>query len=158
MAAPVATVRQEPSGIPLEDGHPSRITFARFPAVIFWEKEISPPGVDGGSPKDMTTFFNRRFKTKRPRKLLELTDGSVTVLYDPGVFSTIIDMINVEDTITIEHADGSTRAFYGYMSKFEPGSMKEGDPPDAKVSFVSTAYDHVNRVEAGETVTSVVGT
>lgn len=158
MAAPTSTARQTPTGRRLDDGHVSLITFARFPAVKFWETEIEPPGIDGGDPKDITSFHETEFRIKRPRKLKEYTDGSIKAFYDPSVIDTIEEMINEEDTITIRYADGTTRYFFGYMKDFKEDALKEGEPPSAKITFVSTAYDHTNAVEAQQVLTSVAGT
>ena len=158
MAAPSATARQTPTGIQLDDGHPSFLTLSRQPAIKIWEKAIQPPGVDNGSPKDLTSFFNVRIRRKSPRKLIEYTDGSYTGFYDPAVKSVIDGEVGIEQTITIEYADGSTEAAYGYIQKAEYSEMKEGEAPDVKLTLVFTGWDPANDAEALNVITSVPGT
>lgn len=159
MAAPTATARGTPAGIQLCDGMFSVITFARLPTVSFWEKGVTPPGLEGGDAIDATSHHNVRYRTKCPRSLIDLTDVTTKVFYDPNVYNQIItDLINVPDTVTVEFHDGSTLAFYGYLKSFVPDEMTEGTKPEATITIVCTNFDHANDVEAGPVLTSVAGT
>ena len=51
----------------IDDGHSTTISFADFPTVKFWEKEVTPPGVDGGGPNDTTTMRNVILRTMAPK-------------------------------------------------------------------------------------------
>lgn len=42
----------------LDDGHSTRVSFADYPSVAFYEKTVTPPGVDGGGENDTTTMLN----------------------------------------------------------------------------------------------------
>lgn len=158
MTAPVATTRQSPSGVKLDDGFSTKVTFGRKPNVALWEKTVKPAGIDGGDKVDTTTMHNTRWRTSSPRKLLTLTDGSFKCAYDPAVLSDLVEMVNQPDTITITFPDGSTDAFFGYMKSFEPDEVQEGQQPEATVNFVPTNYDHDSFEEAGPTVVEVAGT
>lgn len=158
MAAPTPTVRQTPAGIKLDDGHATLVTFAADPDVSFWEKQVKPPGVDGGDPVNTSTMHNVTYSTTAPRTLKTLTAGATTVAYDPAVLTQIVALINVRTTITLTFPDGSTWAFYGFLKSFEPNELQEGNQPEATVNYVPTNYDPTNHVEAGPAVASVAGT
>lgn len=158
MPAPAATDRQTPSGIYLENGHSTKITFARDPDISFWEKTVTPPGIDGGDAVETTNMHTVRWRSKKPRTLKTLTDMTTTVQYDPALYNQIVDLINVEDTITVEFPDGSTLAFYGFLQKFEPGELSEGAPPEATITIVPTNTDLNASTEQAPVLTSVAGT
>lgn len=158
MAAPTPTVRGTPAGLRLKNGHSTKITFNRFPTVQFWEETVQPPGVDGGDAIETTTMHNTAWRTNAPRNLKTLTPGNVKASYDPTVFNTIVNsMINIEDTITVTFPDGSTLAFFGYLQKFEPAELKQGEQPEATISFVPTNMDATG-AEQAPVLTSVAGT
>jgi hypothetical protein len=58
MAAPVATARVDPTGIKLDDGYRTLVTFATDPNIEFWEKSVTPPGLDGGDALETKTIHN----------------------------------------------------------------------------------------------------
>lgn len=159
MAAPSTTTRQTPGGIALERGFPCTIAFERDPDVSFWEKNITPPALDGGDAIETQTMHNLVYRTKAPRGLITVDDISLTVAYDPDVYNQIKNnLINRNGSITLEWADGTTCSFWGYLQKFEPGEMNEEDQPEADITIVVTNWDHNNNVEAGPVWTSVAGT
>ena len=158
MAAPTPTVRVTPTGIKLKDGFRTLITFAADTDVEFYEKGVKPPGIDGGDAIPQTTMHNTAWRTMAPRQLKTLTESSVTCAYDPLVYTSILNLINVETTVTVTFADGSTLAFYGFLQKFEPGELKEGEQPEATVTITPTNFDPTNKVEAAPVLTNVVGT
>lgn len=158
MAAPVATVRSSPSGIKLKDGFSTKITFATDDNIEFWEKSVKPPGIDGGDSIPQTTMHNTAWRTMAPRQLKTLTESSTTVAYDPVLYTSILALINVETTITVTFPDGSTLAFYGFLQKFEPSELKEGEQPEASVTITPTNFDPTNHVEAAPVLASVAGT
>ncbi len=158
MSAPTPSTRGTPSGIRLDDGFSSKISFASNLTVEFWEKTIKPPGLDGGDAVQTTTMHNVTYRTMGPRQLKTLTDCTTVVAYDPNVYVTILALINVRTTITVKFPDGSTLAFYGFLQKFEPSELKEGEQPEATITIVPTNYDPVGHVEAAAVLASVAGT
>jgi hypothetical protein len=158
MAAPTPGTRTDPVGIKIDDGFSTLISFAADPDVSFWEKTVTPPGIDGGDAIETETMHNDVWRTRVSRSLKTLTDAETTVAYDPAVFTQIVALCNVETTITIHFSDGSTYCFYGYLRTFEPGEISEGEQPEATVTITPTNYDPVNHVEAGPVLTSVAGT
>jgi hypothetical protein len=158
MAAPAATIRQAPTGKPLLEGFPTKIAFARLPNVSFWEKQVKPPGMDGGDAIDITTMFNTQYRTKAARTLVDNDDITVRAAYDPLLYTQILSLINQEGAITITHPDGTTDSWWGYMRSFMPAENREGTQPEAEIRIVITNWDIANAVEAGVAHANVAGT
>jgi len=159
MAAPSPTARVTPTGIRLEDGYQTLITFENDSNVNLWELEITPPGLDGGDPIDTTTMHNTTYRTKAARSLIDVTDGSFTCAYDPEAMTGCLALVNVEQTITVTFLDGSTWAFWGFMQTFDPQGLSEGEMPEASVGFVITNFDPTvgQRDEQGPVIAEVSG-
>lgn len=158
MAAPTPTVRSTPTGVILPDGFKALITLALNPSIDFWEKSITPAGMDGGDAIQQTTMHNTVFRTSAPRQLITLTEVNVKAAYDPLVRSDIQALINKPTTITERYFDGSTQAYYGFLKMVKFGELVEGTQPECDVTIVPTNYDPVNHVEAGPVYTNVAGT
>jgi hypothetical protein len=158
MAAPVTTVRSLPAGIKMDDGFSTVIAFARDPDIEFWEKQVQPPGVDGGDAIETTTMHNILWRTMAPRQLRTLTEFTITAAYDPVLYNSILNILNISDSITIHFPDGSTLDFFGYLKFFEPGEHVEGEQPEATITIVPTNFDFANDVEADPVLTEVAGT
>jgi len=161
MTAPSDTVRSAPSGIPLQDGYPTKIAFKTDPDICFWEKTVTPPAVDGGDPIDLTTMHNSAWVTRGPQSLLDLGEFQVTALYDPNLYdlaAITAQLVNVNTEITIHFPDGSTLAFWGYLRSIEPGSHERGTAPEVTLTIVPTNYDDANDEESGPVLTEVAGT
>ncbi len=158
MTAPSPSVRQTPSGRHLGDGYKTLITFAVAPAAAYWEKSVTPPGLDGGDPIDTTTQQNVRFRTKHPRRLIDLTPTKMSALYDPVLYSTFLAIINVKTTITITFPDHSTLAAYGYLKSFVPSGLEDGAVPMAEADVVFTNEDPTLCTEEAPTYTAGGGT
>ena len=138
-----------PGGVPLEDGYQTIIEFAGSDTIKLFEKTVQPPGLEGGEKVDTTTMHNQDVRTYAPRWLKEVTDGQMTVAYDPAVLSEVLALINVVKEITLTHPDGSTWTFFGYLRSFVPGSNAEGAQPEATCTIVST---NVDPADSSETV------
>lgn len=158
MTVPTQTARQTPSGIKLTDGFSSTISFALVPTISIWEIQVKAPGIDGGEPIVTSTMHNTAWHTMAPRRLKKLTPISTTCAYDPVVYTDILSLINIPGSITVWFPDDSAVSFYGYLQKFEPGELKEGEFPTAQVIIVPTNYDPVNKVEAAPLVAATAGT
>lgn len=157
MGAPSATTRQSPAGIKLDDGFSSKITFACDPDISFWEKSVTPPGIEGGDPVDTTTMHNSTWRTMAPRALRTMEAASASAAYDPAVYDQIVAIVNVETVITITFPDGSTLAFWGYLKTFTPGELVEGTQPECTLSIQPTNQD-VQGVEQAPVLVEVPGT
>ncbi len=144
----MATARQTPAGTALDDGFSTKIAFAADPDVSFWEKTVTPPGVEGGDAIEQTTMFNTAWRTFAARALKTLTDSSVTAAYDPKVYDQIIALINVEGLITVHFPDASTIDFYGFLKDFTPGENSEGEQPEADITIIATNINPSTGAEA----------
>jgi hypothetical protein len=143
MAAPAPTVRQTPSGVKLRNGYRTLITFSIYPEMEFWEKDVTPTGFDGGDKIDQTTMWNTRMRTYSPRALVEQTDCTLTVAYDPLMYNRAQFLINIPMTITTTFSDGSTYAAYGWMKSFEPTEhVTDGEQPEAEMVICFSSEDH----------------
>lgn len=157
MAAPEITARLEPDGIMLEDGFSTTIAFARNPAVALWEKEVTPPGIEGGDAIDTTTMHNAKWRTKAPRQLMELTEVSFTAAFDPKMYTELQELINQNGSITVHEPDGSTVSFFGYLKSATRNAMSEGTHPELSCTIVPTNRDE-DGVEQDPVVVEVSGT
>lgn len=120
----------------LDDGHQTLISFASDPTVLFYEKEVTPPGVDGGGEIDTTVMANTTWRTKSPKSLISLSESSTTVAYDPACYPEIIALVNVNNLITITFPDGDTLAFWGWLNSFTPGANVDGEQPTAEIEII----------------------
>ena len=157
MAAPTPTARGTPTGIRLQDGYRSTITFALDATINLWEVEVTPPGFDGGKAVDTTTMLNNTYETMAPQGLITMTGGKMTCAYDPGVITNIQAAVNRRDTITVTFKDGTTWAFFGYLNAFKPAAMVRGKMPTAEVDFTPTNTDS-SGAEQSPFLTNVAGT
>ncbi len=119
--------------IRIDDGFSTTITLTTPATVKFWEKTVTPPAIDGGGANDTTTMRNTAWRTKAPKKLKTLTQSQTTVAYDPEVYDNILAALNLNQLITIDFPDGSQLAFWGWIDKFTPGEIVEGEQPTATV-------------------------
>jgi len=112
----------------LNDGYQTLISFSvgASAGVQFWEKNVTPPGMDAGGANDTTTMRNTLYRTKAPKQLITMTDMTLTVAYDTELYDSILDMIKVNQLITITWPDDSTLAFWGWLDKFTPVQVAEG--------------------------------
>jgi len=126
----------------LKDGYGTTISFATSDlSLILDPQSITPPGADGGDAIDTTTHSNDAWRTKHPRSLKELAEGTFTAAYDVSDLSTIYGAINVNQLITVTFPDNSVLKFYGYLKSFTPGELTEGDMPTAECAIVVTCED-----------------
>lgn len=118
----------------IDDGHPTRLTFSTNQSditLMLWEKECTPPGISGGGANDTTTMRNEVWRTRAPKKLKTLTDGSLVAAYDPLVFNEILEVINVNQEMMVTFPDDSTLTFWGWIDSFIPSNIVEGEQPTA---------------------------
>lgn len=126
----------------LNDGHSTIISFSEAPNVLFREKEVTPPGAEGGGENDTTTMRNTTWRTKQPKKLKSLTPMSSTVSYDPAVYDTIDAITQVNQEVTVTFPDGSQLTFWGWLDSFTPGAAVEGEQPTADINVIPGNQDN----------------
>ena len=106
-------------------------TLINIGGTNFWEKSVSPPGIEAGGATDTTTMHNSVWRTMAPKKLKTMTDCSFTAAYDPAVYTTIVSQIGVNQAIEITFPDGETLTFWGWLDSFVPGENVDGEQPTA---------------------------
>jgi len=120
----------------LDDGYQTLISFAADPTVLFYEKTVTPPGIDGGGEVDTTTMLNAAWRTRNSKALITLSNAGITVAYDPAVLPEIVNLVNVNNLITITFPDGDTWAFWGWLNTFTPNEHVEGEQPTAEIEII----------------------
>ncbi len=158
MTAPSPTARGTPSGIRIPDGFSTKVTFASQTTLSVWERDVKPPGGDGGELIDITTMHNTKYKTKYPRTIVDISDGTMVCGIDPSALSTLDALVNRPDTVTVTYPDGSTAAYYAALIKYDPSEFKIGEFPLFTLTFGIMDYDYTAHSEVGPAYASVSGT
>jgi hypothetical protein len=117
----------------MTDGFSTKISFASDPTVLFYEVGVTPPSIMGGGTNDTTNMHNTSWRTIAPKKLKSLGQAAATVHYDPAVYGDIVNLINVNNLITITFPDSTTLKFFGWLESFTPNESVEGATPTAAV-------------------------
>jgi len=131
----------------LTDGFSTTIAFSAGTSGVtlkLWEKDVTPPGVDGGGANDTTTMRNTTWKTRMPKGLKTLTEASFKAQYDPEVLDEILAMINVNQEIVITYPDLSTLTFWGWLDSWKPGALNEGEAPLADGVIIPSNMDGIS--------------
>lgn len=130
----------------LNDGHPTTVTFTDSGAsgltLLLYEKEVTPPSLDGGGPNDTTTMRNDTYRTKQPKTLITLGQMSFTAAYDPACYQNLVDILNVNQEIVVGFSDGSSLTFWGWLDKFAPARIAEGSQPTADCTVECSNQDN----------------
>lgn len=135
----------------LTDGFKTIIAFTALPGILFKEKEVQPPDADGGGEVDTTTMRNTKYRTRQPKHLITMGDITLHVQYDSSVYSLaqlINGLLNVNNTIVITFPDTHTLTVWGWVDKFTPASLKEGDFPMAEVKIHCSNQDNAGVEQA----------
>lgn len=128
----------------LTDGHPTKMTFYALGTgvtLLIKEKEVTPPGIEGGGENDTTTMRNMMWRTRQPKKLMTLTNGSMTVQYDPAAYDQLRSIINVNGVIRVDFSDNSALEFWGWLNNFTPNNIVEGAMPTASCTVIPSNQD-----------------
>ena len=139
----------------LDDGYQTTIGFTSSLTKLY-EKEVQPPGIDGGGAIDTTTMNNTTYRTMSPKSLLTLSEHTFEAAYDPAAYPELIAMINVNQLITITFPDGSTLAFYGWLDKAIPNAHVEGEQPTVTCTIVPSNVHSGTGVETAPAYTAPV--
>lgn len=127
-----------PFGVRLDDGFSTVITFANATTISFWEKEITPPGMDAGGPVDTTTMRNVLYRTMNAKHLITMTPMTFVAAYNSGVLDDVVNQLGKNQQITVTFPDGRPWTFWGFLDKFQPNALKEGEQPTAQVTIQPT--------------------
>ena len=147
MAAPIPRLNGLPAGFKMPDGYRTLVTCFLNRNLSFWETEVTPLGYDAGDAIDTTTMRNNRWRTMDARSLVTTTDVSLTAGWDTKLYPDLINVLGFETTWTILFRDLSNITFYGFLKKFDPQSLKEGDFPLVQMTITPTNTDPVTGAE-----------
>ncbi len=130
----------------LNDGFPTTLTFSAGVSgvtltSIMKEKEVTPPGISAEGEVDTTTMRNTTYRTRVPKQLKTGTPASAVVAYDPALYDEILDLIGVNQAITITFPDTSTIVVWGWLDAFTPTGNVEGTQPTADLTIISSNVD-----------------
>lgn len=156
-AAPVATVRGTPGGIKLKDGYSTKITVASNATIEFWEKMVTPVGYDAGNKIPQSTMHNTRYRTYAMPSLIDVTESTIKVAYDPLWHTSVLNVLGKLETITETFPDGSTLAYFGSIKSFVPDAHEEGKQPEATIVIVALNVDS-SGAEQAPVLVNVAGT
>jgi hypothetical protein len=140
----------------MDDGYQTLISFSTAPTVGFWEKSITPPGMDGGDAIETTTMHNDDLRTFAPRALVTLTEFTMMAAYNPAVYDNVMALLNVNTTITVFFPNLDTLAFFGFLRTFEPAELVEGTQPEATITVTPSNLDPVSGAEEFPVYTAYV--
>lgn len=138
----------------LVDGYKTTINLTADLVVL--EIEVTPPAIDGGEPipQDhmqsgfLSIFFPRKRRRLAPFTLMvawnSFAYNQITQSVTPNAVAGMIASVNKNQSMTITFSDGATLSFWGFVSKFEPGTMKDGERPTATLTIVPSLLDCYN--------------
>ena len=128
------------------DGYQTKINFTSSSLSSSEEglqleiKELSPPGVSGGGPIDITTMSNLTWRTSYPKSLKTLLPLNMVIAYDTELYDGMIAMCNDNQLIQITFPDDSELEFWGFVDEFVPNAQVEGEQPTASVTIQPTLF------------------
>lgn len=151
---PTVTARQTPVGKRLEKGRVIKVAFSLDPDISIWEVSAQLPGADAGDTIDTTTQWNETVRQKAFRELAEITDGSLTVGYDPQALPQILAILGKPGAFTYYLPNGASMTYWGGARTFEPNEHTEGDFPTAQMTLAVTNTDPDTGAEEGPLYTA----
>lgn len=112
------------------DGGGIRVVFVNQ-GISVYEKNVTPGGVEGGDPIDITTNDNTSQRSFAPPRLTSPTPTNLEVTYDETDLAALEAAVDQSDTIRIEWPDDTTRAKVGWLRSVTPNQATEGEQPTA---------------------------
>ena len=121
----------------LTDGFKALVSFQSFPGsvAVMKEREVQPPDLDAGGEIETSTMRNSRYRTKAPKSLVTAGDVTLQIQYDPAIYDGIVAMLGRNQLIAVTFPDGTSVIVWGWLDKFTPASLKEGDFPMAEIKI-----------------------
>jgi hypothetical protein len=105
------------------EGKGTTLTAGTSTGFTILKTAVTPPEISVGEI-DVTTLANTAWKTKKPALLKEAGVLKFKGIYDPAL--TVPYGVNEAWTLTIPEG-GGVQVFYGFLSKFAPGEIAEGN-------------------------------
>jgi hypothetical protein len=134
----------------IDEGFSITVDINGLTTPLFWEVEVTPPGMTMGGHIDISGQRNTRYVTKAPRALIEIDDGSFTAGYDPAAIPQLRAIMGVNKKWTIHYPDTFSIDYFGWLETFRPtGAMSRGNRPLAQITFTVSNIDPATGLEAG---------
>jgi hypothetical protein len=130
------------------DGYQTIISInslAGVPGLVLAEKTVTPVGLDAGGPIDVTTMRNVSMRTNVPKALVTLDPMTVTAAYDARAYPNFFANLRLNQRISVTFPDNNVVRFWGYVDKFKPAALKEGEQPTAEVTIQPTNLDKTGK-------------
>lgn len=132
----------------LIDGFRTIITMSLLPdGVYFREVSVTPPALDGKGEIDFTSMRNQLYRTKAPKSLVDIGNIQAEVQYDSRIYTAMSNVLNKIQFITVTFPDLQTMSFYGFLTRFTPSALREGENPRATIEIVVGNIQPISYIE-----------
>jgi hypothetical protein len=118
------------------------MTLSGAPTAPLWETGVTPPGIDGGPAIDVATMRQTKWRPFMPSALQTMTEFTVTAMYDPSAYTSISAQVNVNQSMTVALPNGGVVTFWGFIRRWIPNELREGQPPTAQVTVNPSNQDN----------------
>lgn len=116
------------------------------------EIEVTPPALDGGDMIPQDCMRSGVIGIALPRSRMRFMPITAVVSWDPQVYGVNLGVvaggqlvtINRNQLLTLTFPNGRRLNFYGAVTKFEPGVLKEGERPTATMTVGFTNINPAN--------------
>ena len=136
----------------MEDGFPTTISFDGIDPVgengpqNFCVKSLTPPAYVMGGANDVSCMSNTAFRTKASKKLIDVSDITVSGYYNAALYNDFLNQLGVNQEIVITFppvggAAAQTLTLFGFLDSFTPGNHEEGSAPEATLVIVVSNRD-----------------
>ena len=126
----------------MTDGFSTTIQFpdaaGAIAGVLFKEKTVKPFGLDSRGPIDTTSMRNLALVTKVPKKLIDVTQMTLTVQWDPAIYGTLLNVtgiMRINQRVYVRFPNSEIWSIYGWCDKFDPQDNTEGEVPMANMTI-----------------------
>lgn len=130
----------------LHDGLQTILTIGDTNLVC--EIEVTPPSLDGGDPIDLSCMRSGEWALMYPRRRKKVGPMTILVSWNPEVYRNlaagVVDarvFLNLNQLMQLRFPNGAVLSFYGFITKFEPQAMKEGERPTANITIQLSLLD-----------------
>jgi len=116
------------------DGYNCRISLVNQ-GITVYEKNVTPPGVEGGDPINITTNDNGDFQSFAPRSRKQKTPAQSEVTYNDTDLDALEAAVDQSDDILRVWPDDSTKLESGWLRSSIPNQTQEGEQPTTNLTF-----------------------
>jgi hypothetical protein len=105
-------------------------------AIVFYEKSVQIPGIEGRDPINITTNDNGDTLSFAPPVRGQVTPAQAVVTYDSTDLTAILAARNVKDTILVKYPDDTTEdPQVGWLRSAIPDNAEDAAQPTMTVTF-----------------------